>query len=111
MYRIQENADSLFNAKELPPLEFNAREYCTCKKTSKSFPYGQPEYACNLTTAMQPCRQEFQTSVYNGRCRRVTHEKREGSLELIDDEEPEHIEISLEDSEIGNVSKLKLVIL
>lgn len=104
-YRIDNNADSLFNSVKLPPLEFNAREYCTCKKKADSFPFGNPDYACNLTTTMQPCRELTQSSVYNGHCKRVTHqERRRRNLEYMDDEEPEHIEIPLNNSESIDVS-------
>lgn len=106
LYRIKNNADSLFNGLTLPPLESNPREYCTCKKNANSFPFGNPDYACNLTTAMQPCRELTQSSVYNGHCKRVTHERRGKSLEYMDDEEPEHIEIPLNDSDSRDVSML-----
>lgn len=104
--RLKERTNSLFN-EELPPMNFNAREYCTCKKNTDEFPFGNPEFACNLTTALQPCRQQTQSSVYNGRCKRVTHESRKESLKYMDDEEPDHIEIPLNDSISGGVSIVK----
>ena len=95
-WRIKTNATSLFNAVELQPIEAKAQEYCTCKKEAKYFPFGEPDFACNLTTAMQPCREQtIPSSVFNGRCKRVTHERLKRAIEVVDDEEPEQIQLPL----------------
>ena len=45
---------------------------------------------------MQSCReQKIPSSVFNGRCKRVTHERRKRAIEVVDDEEPEQIQLPL----------------
>ena len=45
---------------------------------------------------MQPCREQtIPSSVFNGRCKSVTHERRKRAIEVVDDEEPEQIQLPL----------------
>ena len=98
IYRIKTNAESLFNAVELQPIEAKAQEYCTCKKNAVTFPIGDPDFACNLTIVMQLCREQtIPSSVFNGRCKSVTRERRKRAIEVVDDEEPEQIQLPLND--------------
>ena len=110
--RIKTNAESLFNAVELQPIEAKSQEYCTCKKNAATFPFGEPDFACNLTTAMQPCREQtIPSSVFNGRCKSVTHERRKRAIEIVDDEEPEQIQLPLDDLDAIEVNLLICFIL
>ena len=46
---------------------------------------------------MQPCREQtIPSSVFNGRCKVVTHERRKRAIEVGDDEEPEQIQLPLD---------------
>jgi hypothetical protein len=111
IHRIQTDAESLFNAIKLQPIKAKAQEYCTCKKKATSFPFGEPDFACNLTTAMQPCREQtIPSSVFNGRCKSVTHERRKRAIEVVDDEEPEQIQLPLNDPDDIEVHVYLLIV-
>lgn len=107
-YRIKHDNESLFKAKELPPIEFKAREYCSCEAELADIPYGLPNYVCNLTSVMKPCRVETQSVFYAPCKRQKTYERRKRSLEYIDDEEPEDIELPLNDTNSEDVSYIQI---
>lgn len=97
--RIKKMKESLFNAKNLQPVMSKAKVHCTCKKVAGSFPYGKPESICNVTAAMTPCReQNLPSSVFAGRCKSVTHERRKREASVITDEEQEQYPLELNDS-------------
>ncbi|XP_076072003.1 uncharacterized protein LOC143043707 [Mytilus galloprovincialis] len=79
---------------------YNVQEYCTCVSQVDDYPHGSPEFNCELTAAMQLCRDKKTTlSIYTADCATVAlsrkkrftsskHVPRKNSDYEKDDEEP-----------------------
>lgn len=96
--------DTLFDTKgALKETEYKIRQYCTCVSPGGDYPYASPEFNCELTAAMQPCRNEKTTlGIYTADCatvalsrkkrfisrKHVPRKKRSNSDYEKDDEEP-----------------------
>ncbi|CAC5390509.1 unnamed protein product [Mytilus coruscus] len=69
---------------------YNGQQYCTCVSPDNNYPHGSPEFNCELTSAMQQCRDTKTTiGVYTADCSTLAaRKKRSTSNYEKDDEEP-----------------------
>lgn len=81
---------------KLKQAEYYGHQYCTCAVIDNVDPFGAPKYDCDLTSAMQTCRNtRTLTSVYTASCvNKVLKSKRsvggqitKSSLDITEDDE------------------------
>ena len=54
---------------KLKQAEYISQQYCTCLSPDDTYPHGSPEFNCELTTAMETCRNTKTTrGVYTTSC-------------------------------------------
>ncbi|CAG2217339.1 unnamed protein product [Mytilus edulis] len=56
----------------LMEIEYSGQQYCTCVSPDVDYPHGSPEFNCELTAALKPCRETKTTpGVYTADCKTV----------------------------------------
>ncbi|CAC5377862.1 unnamed protein product [Mytilus coruscus] len=91
----------------LKETEYYGQQYCTCVTPNDTYPHGDPEFDCELTSAMRPCRNTKTTlGVYTVDCATVaTRKKRDASVYEQDDEEPPSYPMDSDESPSVNITE------
>lgn len=59
---------------------YSGQQYCTCVSPDNNYPHGSPEFNCELTAAMKPCRDKKTTlGVFTADCTTVASRKKRSS--------------------------------
>lgn len=97
-WKVTNLEESLFNGTFKDP-GYYAQQYCTCVAPDNKYPHGSPEYNCELTDAMQLCRNERTIKgVYTTSCIKLAKRFTSKSEYEQDDEEPPSFPMIPDDS-------------
>ncbi|XP_063416202.1 uncharacterized protein LOC134697845 [Mytilus trossulus] len=92
----------------LKETEYYGQQYCTCVTPNNTYPHGDPDFDCELTSAMRPCRNTKTTlGVYTADCATVANrKKRDVSGYEHDDLEPPSYPMESDESPLMNITKV-----
>lgn len=58
------------NINQIKLAEKHPKTFCTCAKAAESFPWGLPEFSCNLTDSMEACSKlKITNNVFKAPCK------------------------------------------